>query len=228
MAEAPFDRGNYRGPYAAPTVKRRIEMLLLDNVGKIVTRRDILLAATDPKTGLEPENWHQRLSELRVDDGYEILSYRDRRGLKPEEYVLLSPEKRSISSRRIAPTAQTWQEVLVRAKNACEWNEAGQTCGLRAGEKDPIGGGTVVLTADHKEPHSLNPHADPGDPAKWQALCGRHQIVKKNYWDSNSGKLNVYAIVQAATVNVKKQVFDFLLVYFGYRRDKRGNITRDK
>jgi hypothetical protein len=38
---------------------------------------------------------------------------------------------------------------------------------------------------------------DPSDPEEWQALCGRHQVMKNNYWDHTTGWLNVYAIVQA-------------------------------
>lgn len=39
----------------------------MDNIGKVVTREQIIKVATDPKTGRIPENWHQRLSELRTD-----------------------------------------------------------------------------------------------------------------------------------------------------------------
>jgi hypothetical protein len=88
-------------------------------------------------------------------------------------------------------------------------------CGLKDGDIDPIGGGTVRLTPDHKTPHAVNANADPGDPAKWQALCGRHQVMKKNYWDDNTGWLNVSAIVQAASEQEKRAVYEFLKSYFG-------------
>ena len=88
-------------------------------------------------------------------------------------------------------------------------------CGLKAGERDPIGGGTVKLTPDHKAPHSTVGQIDPHDPDQWQALCGRHQVVKKNYWDHNTGWLNVYAIVQSASENEKRTIYEFLREYFG-------------
>ncbi len=75
------------------------------------------------------------------------------------------------------------------------------------------------LTPDHKLPHGLDADIDPNDPTQWQALCGRHQVIKKNYWDTNTGKLNVYAIVQAASESEKLEVLAFLLDYFGYRLD---------
>jgi hypothetical protein len=38
--------------------------------------------------------------------------------------------------------------------------------------------------------------------------------MKKNFWDSSTGKLNVYAIVQAASLADKKLVYKFLKDYF--------------
>jgi hypothetical protein len=177
-------------------------------------------------TGKQPENWHQRLSELRTDDGYTILSWRNRGWLRVEEYMMPSAEKRPSAAKRVKPTPETWQKVLVRAKNACEWTEGNISCKLKDSEIDPIGGGKVKLTADHKNPHSVNPDSDPNDTRQWHALCGRHQIMKKNYWDSNSGKMNVYAIIQTATKSEKKIICKFLLDYFGYVIDENGIISK--
>jgi hypothetical protein len=124
------------------------------------------------------------------------------------------------------PTQQTWQQVLYRADHCCEWLEGSQKCGLRDGDSDPIGGGRVKLTPDHKRPHSVDPDADPKDPSQWQALCGRHQVVKKNYWDSMTGKLNTYAVVQAAPETEKRAVFLFLLEYFGYALESDDSIRK--
>jgi hypothetical protein len=135
------------------------------------------------------------------------------------------PDKRSGAAKRVKPSDKTWLAVLEHADYQCEWNEGGQTCGLRDGEVDPVGGGRVKLTADHKRPHSVDPNADPNDPTQWQALCGRHQVVKKNYWDNSTGKLNVYAVVQAASGADKKIVFQFLLEHFGYTLNEDGTIS---
>jgi len=218
--------GTLKGPYKQKSVKKRIEALFLDNIGKILTREQIIEASQDPATGRAPENWHQRLSELRTDDGYTILSWRNRGDLKVQEYVMPHTGKRSGASKRVRPTDATWLKVLERANYSCEWNEAGQPCGLAQGEEDPVGGGTVKLTADHKRPHSVDPSSDPTDPRQWQALCGRHQVVKKNYWDNQTGKLNVYAVVQAASRREKQEVFDFLLEHFGYVRMDDGTIVK--
>jgi hypothetical protein len=218
--------GEVKGPYTQKSVKKRIEALFLDNVGKVLAREQIIEAARDPATGKAPENWHQRLSELRTDDGYTILSWRNRGDLKVEEYLMPHIEKREKAAKRIKPTKGTWLKVLERAGRACEWDEAGEKCGLAEGGSDPVGGGTVRLTPDHKRPHSVDPNSDPNDPDQWQALCGRHQVVKKNYWDNQTGKLNVYAVVQAAPRKEKEQVFEFLLEHFGYSRLPDGAIIR--
>ena len=200
--------------YVQKTVRQRLEALFITNVGLVVTREQILGAARDPVTGKEPENWHQRLSELRTDHGYTILSWRDWSDLKPQEYVLANLEKRALAAKRVRPTPATWKRVLDRATDACEWQEDGQLCGLVMGAIDPIGGGTVKLTPDHTTPHSVNPNSDPHDAAQWQALCGRHQVMKKNFWDGATGKVNLLAILQAASVTQKKEALEFLMSYF--------------
>lgn len=200
--------------YDQKSVRARLEAMFLNNVGLVVTRAQILAAARNPQTGEEPENWHQRLSELRTDRGYTILSWRDWKALKPEEYVLASVERRDIAAKRVRPTSATWVKIVERANSACEWTEDGQHCGLKEGAIDPIGGGTVKLTPDHTTPHSVDPNSDPTDPTHWQALCGRHQVMKKNFWDGATGKVNVTAILQAASEAQKKEALSFLNQYF--------------
>jgi hypothetical protein len=63
----------------------------------------------------------------------------------------------------------------------------------------------------------MNPDSDPSDSSHWQALCGRHQVVKKNFWDDRTGKLNLYEIVQASSAEDKRLVYEFLKEYFGER-----------
>jgi hypothetical protein len=50
--------------------------------------------------------------------------------------------------------------------------------------------------------------------------------VKKNYWDTNTGKMNVYAIIQSSTNTEKEIVFKFLLDYFGYVQTEEGIIYK--
>lgn len=203
-----------RGPYGQRSIKERIEAFFLDNLGKVVSREQLLEVATDPETGRVPENWHQRLSELRTDNGYTILSWRNRGFLRRSEYIMPNAEKRNTAARRSRPTAVTWQRVLTAYNFACAWAEGGIVCSLKHDDIDPVGGGTVRLTPDHKMPHSIHADADASDPNQWQPLCGRHQVMKKNYWDDESGWLNVVAILQAASEDQKREAYEFLQAYF--------------
>ena len=203
------------GPYLQRSIRARIEAFFLDNLGKIVTREQLLEVATDPRTGRTPENWHQRLSELRTDKGYTILSWRNRGELRVSEYLMPNAERRATAAKRTRPLAATWRQVLESHDHRCAWAEGEVRCGLRDGDIDPVGGGTVKLTPDHRTPHVLHAEADPRDPSKWQPLCGRHQVMKKNYWDDETGWLNVTAIIQSSSDLQKRQAYEFLKRYFG-------------
>jgi hypothetical protein len=214
--------------YTQSSVSKRIEALFLDNIGKVIMREQILQVARDPSTGKVPENWHQRLSELRTDMGYTILTKRDNADLKVSEYLMLSAERRDSAAKRVRLSSDTWMMVLERAGGCCQWNESGELCGMKEGEVDAIGGGTVRLTPDHRKPHSVNPSSDPTDVDAWRPLCGRHQVMKKNFWDDASGWLNVYAIVQAASKDEKRAVLRFLISYFGVQEIIRSATPEEK
>lgn len=201
--------------YEEKTVKRRIEALFLDNIGRVVSREEIIYASRDPATNKEPENWHQRLSELRTDEGYSILSWRDDKSLKPGQYLLKTSEKRPEAHKRIKPTPAAWASILQRANNKCEWIEDGIACTLKEGDIDPVGGGKVKLTPDHITPHSIDPSIDPNDLTKWRVLCSRHQVTKKNFFDSATGKINYLELIKSAPIKIKLQIFNFLKEFFG-------------
>lgn len=211
----PFPMGSLKKQYSQRAIKDRLKAFLLDNVSKVVTRQMLVEVSKDPSTGLEPENWHQRLSELRTDDGYTILSKRDRSYLSVGEYVLESTLQRTSAGKRVLPTKDAWSKVLERAEYKCEWTDGNHHCFLHEGDIDPVGGGTVKLTPDHMQPHSINPKTDREDINQWQALCGRHQVIKKNFWDSSSGKINTIAVLQALTHQDKLIAYQFLKTYFG-------------
>ena len=135
-----------QGPYMQRSIRARIEAFFLDNLGKVATREQLIEVATDPRTGRVPENWHQRLSELRTDFGYTILSWRNRGDLRRSEYMMPNAERRSVAARRTRPNAAIWTQVLQQHDHRCAWSEGGITCGLRNGDIDPVGGGTVRLT----------------------------------------------------------------------------------
>ena len=165
--------------YAQKSMHDRIEAFFLDNVGRIASREQIIKVATDPRTGKAPENWHQRVSELRTNDGYTILTQRSRGYLKVSEYLMPDSVKRQSAGGRVRPTVHTWSAVLKRYGHKCAWNADGNPCGLKEGDIDPVGGGRVRLTPDHLAPHSIDAKADKSSADAWQPLCSRHQVMKK-------------------------------------------------
>jgi len=150
-----------------------------------------------------------------VNSGYTIESNRDNKELSPGQYRLASLKKNKRVVGRVVPSKTTWTAVLTRAANQCEWVEGKLRCQLKEGDIDPVSGGTVHLTADHSTPHSIAPNTDVNNTAAWLALCSRHQIVKKNYWDNTTGKLNVEAIVQNASKKLKQKILTYLQKFFG-------------
>ena len=39
--------------------------------------------------------------------------------------------------------------------------------------------------------------------------------MKKNYWDDSTNWLNVYAIIQSASITEKRRIYQFLKDFFG-------------
>lgn len=191
-------------------VKSRIRDFLIINAGKVVSREDIQAAAADPETGTTPENWHQRLSELRVDEGYDILSWRDRNFLKPGQYLLETPTPVRVAKPRAYLSKAEKDTLFTRDNFSCLW----PGCNLKQGDVDSVGGGTVVLTADHVSPHSLSEGKWTGTLDDWQTLCARHQQEKKNFIDDRTGRKNLRELVRCAGREEKQKIYDDLQTYF--------------
>jgi hypothetical protein len=88
-----------------------------------------------------------------------------------------------MAGRRLRISSATWLVVLERANYQCQWDEQGGIrCGLEDGDIDPIGGGTVRLTPDHKTPHSIDPSADPTDSNgnEEKLLGSQNGLVKRS------------------------------------------------
>lgn len=194
--------------YTQGSIRKRIEQFFLDHLGVIVTREQIQQVATNPETGVIPENWHQRLSELRTDLGYTVLSWRDTKDLTVSEYVMPDAVKRETAKTRKAINKKIKSDLLKLNPTCSHPN-----CNLREGDIDPIGGGTVKLQVDHKTAHADN---DQGENTieNFQLLCGRHNVIKKNFWDDQTGKVNTVAILQAIPEKEKKLALDWLKGYF--------------
>ena len=64
-----------------PGSKQLILEFFLSNIGKIVESKDIQAASGGAV------EWARRVRELRNEQGYQILSHKDRANLKPNQYL---------------------------------------------------------------------------------------------------------------------------------------------
>jgi hypothetical protein len=95
----------------------------LANIGRVMESyelRDVAGGITE---------WARRVRELRTEEGYLILTHKDRSDLKPGEYILVDPKPQPAFAREISKETRAY--VLDRNGFTC------QMCGAVAGEPHP-------------------------------------------------------------------------------------------
>jgi len=114
----------------------QIRQYLLKNVGRVIEGRELR------KAGGEISEWARRVRELRDEEGYQVLTHKDRAELKPGQYMLLTAKRLPAFARGISK--ETRARVLERNGFMC------QACGAGAADPDPFHPGrTTRLTIGH-------------------------------------------------------------------------------
>ncbi len=135
--------------------KQLILEFLLSRVGSVVESKELQEAS-----GWKAE-WARRLRELRDEEGYQILSHKDRSDLKPGQYLLETVNRKPSFHREISK--ETRALVLERNGYTC------QMCGLAAGDPDPFHPArTVRLSIGHIIDKSKGGDDSPGN---LRAIC---------------------------------------------------------
>lgn len=185
--------------------KQLILEFFLKNLGTVLTSREIQTASGGAV------EWARRVRELRNEDGYQILSHKDRSDLKPGEYLLETITRLPAFARGISKETRAF--VLERNGYTC------QMCGVAAGDPDPLGGNrTVRLTMGHIIDKSKG-----GDdsPRNLRAVCTNCNEGLQNTAPPKPDRLHLLAQIRRATIDDQRTVLDWLLQKFGLEASEK-------
>jgi len=178
--------------------KELILNYFLSNISKVLESREIQLASGGAV------EWARRVRELRNEEGYQILSHKDRVSLKPGQYLLETVVRVPAFKREISKETRAW--VLERNGYTC------QMCGVAAGDPDPLGGSRPVrLTMGHIKDKSKG-----GDdtPQNLRAICTNCNEGLQNTALPKPGKIHLLSQVRRATIDDQRVLLDWLLRKF--------------
>lgn len=181
-----------------PGSKQLILEFFLNNVGIVLESRDIQKASGGAS------EWARRVRELRNEQGYQILSHKDRADLKPNQYLMETTKRVPAFTRDISK--ETRAIVLERNGYTC------QMCGLAAGDPDPLGGTrTVRLTMGH-----IVDKVKGGDDSlsNLRAVCTSCNEGLQNATPPKPDRLHLLGLIRRATITDQQAVLDWLLQKF--------------
>lgn len=181
--------------------KKRILAYFLANLGKVLNSKGIQRASGGAT------EWARRVRELRNEEGYQILSHKDRADLKPGQYLLET--KIRIPAFKRGVSKETRAQVIERNGYTC------QMCGVAAGDPDPLGGPrTVRLTIGHIVDKSKG-----GDdsPHNLRAVCTTCNEGLQNTALPKADRIHLMGQIRRATIDDQRAVLDWLLKKFKLR-----------
>lgn len=178
--------------------KQRILEFLLRNIGRVIETKELQEAS-----GWKAE-WARRVRELRDEQGYQILSHKDRADLKPGQYLIETNKRRPAFQRGISKETRAF--VLERNGFTC------QSCGLAAGDKDPFHPNrTIRLTMGHNKDKSLGGDDEANN---LRAICTNCNEGLQNASLPKPDRVWLLAQVRRATMDDQKAVLDWLRTKF--------------
>ena len=134
--------------------RHKLREFILVNVGVVLNSEELRNVA-----GIS--EWARRIRELRIEEGYQILTHNDRSDLKPGEYILEDPTPKPAFDRAISKELRAF--VLDRNGFTC------QMCGAVAGEPHPYDSDRKTrLHIGHIVDHS---HGGKDEASNLRALC---------------------------------------------------------
>jgi hypothetical protein len=174
--------------------RTRILNFLLDNVGRVLDNDEIREASGNVS------EWARRLRELRDEYGYQILSHKDRRDLKPGQYLLQTDKRLPALPRGISKETRAW--VLERNGYTC------QMCGVAAGDSDQFHPGLKIrLTMGHIIDQSKG---GPDTPENLRAVCTNCNEGLQNSAPPKPRRIELLKQVRRATIDDQMHLLAWL------------------
>lgn len=179
--------------------RQRILEFFLANIGRVIEGEELRQAAGNVS------EWGRRVRELRDEEGYQILTHRDRADLKPGQYLLETDKRVPAFSRAISKETRAY--VLERNGYTC------QMCGLAAGDSDPFDTSrTIRLTIGHIIDKSKGGLDVPGN---LRAVCTNCNEGLQNTAPPKPDRIYLLAQVRRATIDDQKYLLAWLERKFG-------------
>jgi hypothetical protein len=185
--------------------KQKILEYFMNNIGRVLESRDIQIASGGAV------EWARRVRELRNEEGYQILSHKDRADLKPNQYILETTARLPAFKRDVSKETRAY--VLERNGYTC------QMCGMAAGDLDPFNSErTVRLTMGHIIDKSKG-----GDdsPQNLRAVCTNCNEGLQNSSPPKPDRILLLAQVRRATIQDQKVLLEWLLKKFSLEARKK-------
>lgn len=187
--------------------KQLILEFLLAHIGQVVSGEEVRGASGNVS------EWARRLRELRNEEGYQILSHRDRVDLKPGQYLLETDKRLPAFARNISKETRAY--VLERNGYTC------QMCGLAAGDPDPYDPTRKVrLTMGHIIDKSKGGEDTPGN---LRAICTNCNEGLQNIAPPKPTRIHLLSQIRRATIDDQQAVLDWLETKFKHSRTKRSD-----
>jgi hypothetical protein len=178
--------------------RAKVLQYLLANIGNVVDSNQIRKAAGTSE-------WARRLRELRDEFGYQILSHKDRRHLRPGQYLLETDTRNPALPRSISKETRAF--VLERNGYTC------QMCGLAASDPDPLHPGLKIrLTMGHIIDKSK---AGTDTPENLRAVCTNCNEGLQNISPPKPDRLELLRQVRRATIEDQIHLLNWLQQKYG-------------
>ena len=185
--------------------KQKILDYFLANIGRVIDHWELQEASGGAA------EWARRVRELRDEEGYQILSHKDRADLKPGQYLMPTSHRRPAFKRGISKETRAF--VLARNGNTC------QMCGAAAGDPDPFNRArTIRLTIGHIKDKSKGGDDSPGN---LRALCTNCNEGLQNTNLPPPDRVHLLSQVRRATIDDQKAALNWLLNKFGLDAERR-------